>query len=118
MTALAKAPSPWQEHSAKEAQSLQWFLSESRLYPQEVNERRLDVMVADVPSPPGEEGILVIDEHSETEKDPGPRNREGKKECFSRVLAAGFDNSEGMAGTLCHAQKILEGVLSGMPPPP
>jgi len=47
-----------------------------------------------------------------------PRNREGKKECFSRVLAAGFDNSEGMAGTLCHAQTILEGVLSGMPPPP
>ena len=72
MTALAKAPSPWQEHSAKEAQSLQWFLSESRLYPQEVNERRLELMVADVSSPPGEEGVLVIDEHSETEKDPRP----------------------------------------------
>jgi hypothetical protein len=78
VTALAKAPSPWQEHSAKEALSLQWFLSESRLYPQEVNERRLELMVADVPSPPGEVGVLVIDEYSETEKDP-PTPKEGRE---------------------------------------
>jgi hypothetical protein len=78
VTALAKAPSPWQEHSAKEALSLQWFLSESRLYPQEVNERPLELMVADVLSPPGEEGVLVIDEHSETEKDP-PTPKEGRE---------------------------------------
>lgn len=49
----------------KEAQSLQWFLSESRWDPQEVNERRLELMVADWPSAPREEGVLVIDEHGD-----------------------------------------------------
>jgi hypothetical protein len=29
----------------------------------------------------------------------------------SAVLAAGFECSEGVAGALCHAEKILEGVL-------
>jgi hypothetical protein len=61
-------------------------------------------------------GHLPIDESSETEKDPPtPTEGRGKKESFSRVLAAGFENSEGMAGTLCHAQKILEGVLRDAP---
>jgi len=44
---------------------LQWFLSESRWDPKEVNERRLELMVADAPSAPSEEGVLVIDEHGD-----------------------------------------------------
>ena len=49
----------------KEAQSLQWFLSESRWDPQEVNERRLELMVEDPATAPSEEGVLVIDEHGD-----------------------------------------------------
>jgi DDE superfamily endonuclease len=61
-------------------------------------------------------GHLPIDEEAETEKGPHtPPEGRGKKEGFSRVMAAGFENSEGMAGTLCHAQKILEGVLREAP---
>ncbi|MCA1719232.1 MAG: IS701 family transposase [Actinobacteria bacterium] len=61
-------------------------------------------------------GHLPIDEEAETENDPRtPPEGRGKKESFSRVLAAGFENSEGMAGTLCHAEKILEGVLRYAP---
>jgi hypothetical protein len=65
-------------------------------------------------------GHLPIDEEAETEKDPHtpPPEGRGKKEGFSRVLAAGFENSEGMAGTLCHARKILEGVLRDAPATP
>jgi hypothetical protein len=49
----------------KEAQSLQWFLSESRWDPQEVNERRLELMVDENTTAPSEEGVLVIDEHGD-----------------------------------------------------
>jgi len=49
----------------KEAQSLQWFLSESRWDPQEVNERRLELMVDENATAPSEEGVLVIDEHGD-----------------------------------------------------
>jgi SRSO17 transposase len=49
----------------KEAQSLQWFLSESRWDSQRINERRLELMVADAASAPSEEGVLVIDEHGD-----------------------------------------------------
>ena len=61
-------------------------------------------------------GHSPIDEHSETEKDPPtPTEGRGKKKSFSGVMAAGFEKSEGMAGTLCNAQKILEGVLRDAP---
>jgi SRSO17 transposase len=42
----------------KEAQSLQWFLSESRWDSQQINQRRLELMVADAASAPSEEGVL------------------------------------------------------------
>jgi SRSO17 transposase len=64
LTALANTE-PVAGAQRKEAQSLQWFLSESRWDPQEVNERRLELMVADWPSAPSEEGVLVIDEHGD-----------------------------------------------------
>jgi DDE superfamily endonuclease len=64
LTALANTE-PVVGAQRKEAQSLQWFLSESRWDPEEVNERRLDLMVADWPSAPREEGVLVIDEHGD-----------------------------------------------------
>ena len=41
---------------------MQWFPSESRWDPKEVNERRLELLVADALS---EEGVLVIDEHGD-----------------------------------------------------
>ena len=49
----------------KEAQSLQWFLSESRWDPQEVNERRLELLLDAVNAALSEEGVLVIDEHGD-----------------------------------------------------
>src|SRR5215217_436773 len=64
LTALANTE-PLVGAQRKEAQSLQWFLSESRWDPQEVNERRLELMVADAPSAPSREGVLVIDEHAD-----------------------------------------------------
>ena len=49
----------------KEAQSLQWFLSESRWDPREANERRLEHMLGEGTTAPSEEGVLVIDEHGD-----------------------------------------------------
>src|SRR5215216_4658704 len=51
----------------KEAQSLQWFLSESRWDPQEVNERRLELLFEEgaTAAAPSERGVLVIDEHGD-----------------------------------------------------
>jgi SRSO17 transposase len=46
----------------KEAQGLQWFLSESRWDPQEVNRRRVDLMLEDPKIAPTGSGVLVIDE--------------------------------------------------------
>ncbi len=39
----------------------------------------------------------------------------GGKENSCGVLAAGLESSEGMAGALCHAESILEGVLRDAP---
>ena len=46
----------------KKAQSLQWFLTESGWDPEEVNRRRVELMLADPESAPVESGALVIDE--------------------------------------------------------
>jgi SRSO17 transposase len=64
LTALANTE-PVIGAQRKEAQSLQWFLSESRWDSQQINERRLELMVADAASAPSEEGVLVIDEHGD-----------------------------------------------------
>jgi hypothetical protein len=47
------------------AQSLQWFLSESRWDPEAVNEQRLALLRADPVTAPTERGVLVIDEHGD-----------------------------------------------------
>jgi DDE superfamily endonuclease len=49
----------------KEAQSLQWFLSESGWDQQELNGRRLDLLFEDSASAPNGEGVLIIDEHGD-----------------------------------------------------
>ena len=64
LTALANTE-PLAGAQRKEAQSLQWFLSESRWDPKEVNERRLELMVDESATAPREEGVLVIDEHGD-----------------------------------------------------
>ncbi len=64
LTALANTE-PVVGAQRKEAQSLQWFLSESRWDPKEVNERRLEVMLEESATTPSEEGVLVIDEHGD-----------------------------------------------------
>src|SRR5215208_754396 len=64
LTALANTE-PVAGAQRKEAQSLQWFLSESRWDPQEVNERRLELRVDENATAPSEEGVLVIDEHGD-----------------------------------------------------
>jgi hypothetical protein len=63
LTALANTE-PLTGAQRKEAQSLQWFLSESRWDPQEVNERRLKLLLLEE-SAPSEKGVLVIDEHGD-----------------------------------------------------
>jgi hypothetical protein len=49
----------------KEAQSLQWFLSESGWIPEEINRRRIEMLKADPKIAPEEKGVLVIDEHGD-----------------------------------------------------
>jgi hypothetical protein len=64
LTALANTE-PVVGAQRKEAQSLQWFLSESRWDPQQINERRLELMLEELATAPSEEGVLVIDEHGD-----------------------------------------------------
>jgi SRSO17 transposase len=64
LTALANTE-PVTGAQRKEAQSLQWFLSESGWDPKEINERRLEVLFEEPTAAPDEEGVLVIDEHGD-----------------------------------------------------
>jgi SRSO17 transposase len=64
LTALANTE-PVVGVQPKEAQSLQWFLSESRWDPQQINERRIELLFEESASPPNEKGVLVIDEHGD-----------------------------------------------------
>ncbi len=64
LTALANTE-PVSGAQRKEAQSLQWFLSESRWDPEKVNERRLEVLLGESTTAPEEKGVLVIDEHGD-----------------------------------------------------
>ena len=57
LTALASTE-PVVGAQRKEAQSLQWFLSESRWDPREANERRLELMLGEGTTAPSEEGVL------------------------------------------------------------
>jgi SRSO17 transposase len=63
-TALANTE-PVAGAQRKEAQSLQWFLSESGWDPEEVNERRLGLLLGDPATAPSEKGVLIIDEHGD-----------------------------------------------------
>lgn len=66
LTALAKSTEPVLGAQRKEAQSLQWFLTESNWDPEEVNRRRVELMLEDPHIAPNERraerGALVIDE--------------------------------------------------------
>lgn len=64
LTALANTE-PVAGAQRREAQSLQWFLSESGWDPHEVNERRLELLLEDPAIAPNAEGVLVIDEHGD-----------------------------------------------------
>jgi hypothetical protein len=64
LTALANTE-PVAGAQRKEAQSLQWFLSESGWDAREVNERRLELLFGDARTAPNGEGALVIDEHGD-----------------------------------------------------
>lgn len=61
LTALANTE-PVDGAQRKEAQSLQWFLTESSWDPQEVNRRRVQMLLEDPQTAPVESGALVIDE--------------------------------------------------------
>src|SRR5215203_6768889 len=66
LTALANTE-PFKGAQRKEAQSLQWFLSESRWNQEEVNERRLKLLLLEEPNTvANDEGVLVIDEHGDS----------------------------------------------------
>jgi hypothetical protein len=65
LTALANTE-PVTGAQRKEAQSLQWFLSESGWDPEEINRRRIEVLRADPKIALDEKkGVLVIDEHGD-----------------------------------------------------
>jgi DDE superfamily endonuclease len=64
LTALANTE-PVRGAQRKEAQSLQWFLSESGWDPKQVNQRRMKLMLQDTKTAPSAEGVLVIDEHGD-----------------------------------------------------
>jgi hypothetical protein len=64
LTALANTE-PVAGAQQREAQSLQWFLSESGWDHKEVNERRLQVLFTDGATVPKDDGVLVIDEHGD-----------------------------------------------------
>src|SRR5215207_8946715 len=64
LTALANTE-PVAGAQRKEAQSLQWFLSESRWDPEELNARRLELLRQAPRTAPTEDGVLVIDEHGD-----------------------------------------------------
>jgi hypothetical protein len=61
LTALANTE-PVIGAQRKEAQSLQWFLTESSWEPEEVNRRRVELMLEDSKTAPVGSGALVIDE--------------------------------------------------------
>lgn len=64
LTALANTE-PVAGAQRKEAQSLQWFLSESGWVPREVEGRRLELLFKDPSTAPDGDGVLVIDEHGD-----------------------------------------------------
>jgi hypothetical protein len=64
LTALANTE-PIVGAQRKEAQSLQWFLSESAWDPEQINRRRVELMLQDAKTAPGADGVLVIDEHGD-----------------------------------------------------
>jgi hypothetical protein len=64
LTALANTE-PVAGAQRKEAQSLQWFLSESRWDPEVVNARRLELLGEAPRTSPTEDGVLLIDEHGD-----------------------------------------------------
>ena len=64
LTALANTE-PVTGAQRKEAQSLQWFLSESEWDPGEVNERRLELLFEESATTTDRKGVLVIDEHGD-----------------------------------------------------
>jgi DDE superfamily endonuclease len=64
LTALANTE-PLSGAQRKEAQSLQWFLSESGWDPEGIQERRLELLLEDPSTAPDEDGVLVIDEHGD-----------------------------------------------------
>ena len=61
LTALANTE-PLKGAQRKEAQSLQWFLSESTWEPEVVNQRRMEFLLGDSATAPNASGALVIDE--------------------------------------------------------
>ena len=61
LTALANTE-PLVGAQRKEAQSLQWFLSESTWDDEAINERRIELLLEEQRTAPNEKGALVIDE--------------------------------------------------------
>jgi SRSO17 transposase len=64
LTALANTE-PVVGAQRREAQGLQWFLSESRWDQDDLNERRLELLLQEPTTAANEEGVLVIDEHGD-----------------------------------------------------
>jgi hypothetical protein len=75
-------------------------------------------MVADAPSPPSEESVLVIDEHSETEKvPPTPKEGKGKRRASPESWPQALTIVRGWLEPYVMLRKYWR-AFSGMPPPP
>jgi len=72
LTALANTEPVWGAQR-KEAQGLQWFLSESNWSPEEINRRRVQIMLENPRSAPTPCGALVVDETGEIARTGKPR---------------------------------------------
>ncbi len=73
LTALANTE-PVVGAQRKEAQALQWFLSESSWNAEDVNRRRVELILEDPRTAPDQRGALVIDETSD--------RKDGKKTAY------------------------------------
>ena len=94
LTALANTE-PVVGAQRKEAQSLQWFLSESGWNPEQVNRRRVKLMLEDPKSSaPSTDGVLVIDEH-------GDRKWGKKTAPVGRQWLANIDRQDRQRGGEC-----------------
>ncbi len=101
LTALANTE-PVVGAQRKEAQSLQWFLSESRWDYEEINRRRVELLLEDPTTAPNERGALVIDETGDRKE--GKKTAHGGRQYLSSL--GKIDNGGVSVGSLWADERV------------